>query len=302
MDRPAACRKGIILAGGSGSRMYPITAVVNKQLLPVYDKPLIYYPLSTLMLAGIRDLLLVSTPRDVPGFRTLLGDGRHLGLSIRYATQNEPKGLADALLVGRDFIGTDPVALVLGDNIFYGRGFQSLLAEAAACDAGATIFAYPVKDPQRFGVAELDRDGRIVSLAEKPPQPRSNLAVVGLYFYDNQVVEIAAGMAPSERGELEITDVNREYLRRGQLRCVTFGRGYAWFDTGTPGSLVQAGSFIETIESRQGLKIACIEEIAMVRGFITAAQLSDLARQLRNEYGDYLLARAAEHAAGRTGM
>jgi glucose-1-phosphate thymidylyltransferase len=260
----------------------------------VYDKPMIYYPLSTLMLAGIRDILIVTTPADVPNFHRLLGDGGQIGISIRYAIQPEPKGLAQAFLIGSDFIARDHVALVLGDNIFYGQGFQSLLAEAGAQREGATVFAYPVKDPREFGVVELDRHGRVVSLEEKPQHPKSNLAVVGLYFYDNQVVDIAAQLQPSPRGELEITDVNRQYMRRGHLRCVPFGRGYAWLDTGTPGSLVQASSFIETIENRQGLKVACLEEIAVVKGFINVGQLEALARPLKNEYGNYLLARAEE--------
>jgi len=294
MNEPRVCKKGIILAGGSGSRLYPITSVVNKQLLPVYDKPMIYYPLSTLMLAGIRDILLITLPADVPAFERLLGDGSRLGISIRYAVQPEPKGLAQAFLIGREFIGQDHVTLVLGDNIFYGQGFQPLLAQAGSQHEGATIFGYPVKDPRQFGVVELDSTGAVVSLEEKPQRPKSNLAAVGLYFYDNQVVDIAAGLKPSARGELEITDVNREYLARGQLRCVVFGRGYAWLDTGTPGSLVQAGSFIETIETRQGLKVACLEEIALIRGFITLQQLEALARPLNNAYGSYLRDRLKE--------
>lgn len=294
MGESCVCKKGIILAGGSGSRLYPVTCAVNKQLLPVYDKPMVYYPLSTLMLAGIRDILLITTPADVPNFHRLLGDGSQIGISIRYAIQPEPKGLAQAFLIGRDFIGSDHVALVLGDNIFYGQGFQPRLAQAGSRKEGATIFGYLVDDPRQFGVAELDRAGNVLSLEEKPQQPKSPWAVVGLYFYDNQVVDIAAGLKPSARGELEITDVNREYLRRGQLHCITFGRGYAWLDTGTHESLVQASSFIATIESRQGLKVACIEEVALVKGFITPAQLEALAKPLNNQYGRYLLARIEE--------
>jgi glucose-1-phosphate thymidylyltransferase len=294
MQPEIVCQKGIILAGGSGTRLYPVTCVVNKQLLPVYDKPMVYYPLSTLMLAGIRDILLITTPADVSSFQRLLGDGSRLGISIRYAVQPEPKGLAQAFVIGRDFVGRDHVALVLGDNIFYGQGFQPRLAQAGSRREGATIFGYPVKDARQFGVAELDHTGKVLSLEEKPAHPKSNLAVVGLYFYDNQVVDIAANLQPSPRGELEITDVNREYLRRGQLHCVRFGRGYAWLDTGTHESLVMASSFIETIESRQGLKVACIEEVALVKGFITPAQLEALARPLNNDYGRYLLARLEE--------
>jgi glucose-1-phosphate thymidylyltransferase len=260
----------------------------------VYDKPMVYYPLSTLMLAGIRDILLITTPADVPSFRRLLGDGSQLGISIQYASQPHPGGLAQAFLIGREFIGSEHVALVLGDNIFYGQGFQPRLAQAGSRRQGATIFGYPVKDARQFGVAELDRHGHVLSLEEKPAHPKSNLAVVGLYFYDNQVVEIATNLKPSPRGELEITDVNREYLRRGQLHCVTFGRGYAWLDTGTHEALVQASTFIETVESRQGLKVACIEEVALVKGFITPAQLEALARPLNNDYGRYLLARLEE--------
>jgi glucose-1-phosphate thymidylyltransferase len=296
MDSTPGCKKGIIMSGGSGTRLYPVTCVVNKQLLPIYDKPMIYYPLSTLMLAGIRDILLITTPADISSFQRLLGDGSQIGISIRYASQPEPGGLAEAFLIGRDFIGQDHVALVLGDNIFYGQGFQATLAQAASQPDGATIFGYPVKDPRQFGVVELDSQGNAVSLAEKPLYPKSNLAVVGLYFYDNQVVDTAAGLKPSARGELEITDVNLAYLRRGQLHCLTFGRGFAWLDTGTPESLVQASAFIETIESRQGLKVACIEEIALIKGFITAGQLEELARPLNNEYGRYLRTRLQQIA------
>jgi glucose-1-phosphate thymidylyltransferase len=288
------CEKGIILAGGSGSRLYPMTRVVNKHLLAIYDKPMVYYPLSTLMLAGIRDILLITNPDDVPAFHHLLGDGSHIGLSIRYAIQPEPKGLAQAFQIGQDFIGNDHVALILGDNIFYGQGFQPMLAAAGSHEEGATIFAYTVKEPTQFGVVELDRHNNVISLEEKPAYPKSNWAVVGLYFYDNQVVAIAENLKPSPRGELEITDVNREYLRGGKLRCQTFGRGYAWLDTGTPEKMVQASSYIATIESRQGLKVACIEEIALVKGFISANQLEALAHTLNNAYGRYLLDRLEE--------
>ena len=296
MTSPDLCKKGIVLAGGAGSRLHPVTRAVCKQLLPVYDKPMVYYPLSTLMLAGIRDILLITTPDDLPVFRRLLGDGEQIGISIRYAAQPKPEGLAQAFIIGREFVGADRVALVLGDNIFFGQGFIPYLARAAERVEGATIFAYPVKDPERYGVVDLDAQGRPRSIEEKPTKPKSRHAVTGLYFYDNDVLEIAAALRPSPRGELEITDVNREYLRRGKLYVECFTRGFAWLDTGTHESLIQAGNFVETIEARQGLKIACIEEVAFNKGFITAEQLAALGRAMNNDYGRYLIESATGHA------
>ena len=292
MSENKSSHKGIVLAGGAGSRLYPVTRAISKQLLPVYDKPMIYYPLSTLMLAGIREILLISTPQDIGLYERLLGDGSQLGIEIQYAVQHKPEGLPQALVIGREFIGGGGAALVLGDNVFYGHSFQPMLIKAAERTSGATVFSYMVKDPQRFGVIELDADGRPVSLEEKPVKPRSNLAVTGLYFFDNRCVEIATRLKPSARGETEILDVVRAYLTAGDLHVQQLGRGFAWLDTGTHESLMLAGTFIQTIEARQGLKIACLEEVAFQKGFITTEQLVALAEPMKNEYGDYLRALA----------
>ncbi len=290
--------KGIILAGGAGTRLFPVTQVVCKQLLPVYDKPMIYYPLSTLMLAGIREILIISTPLDLPRFQALLGDGRGLGLKLSYKVQETPNGLAQAFVLGKEFIGKDSVCLVLGDNIFYGQGFSKILQACAEMSSGAKVFGYYVNDPERYGVAEFDRHGTVLSIEEKPAAPKSNYAVVGLYFYDNDVIHVAENLRPSPRGEYEITDVNREYLRRGKLTVELLGRGFAWLDTGTHASLADAGNFVKTVEDRQGLKIACIEEVAYRMGFIDLPGLASLADSLRKStYGEYLLKIVREEQA-----
>ncbi|KEI45258.1 glucose-1-phosphate thymidylyltransferase RfbA [Saccharopolyspora rectivirgula] len=292
--------KGIVLAGGSGTRLHPLTQAVSKQLLPVYDKPMVYYPLSVLMLAGIRDVLVISTPADLPLFQRLLGDGTQFGIQLSYAEQPEPNGLAEAFIIGADFIGDDSVALVLGDNIFYGQGFSRILQQSAAELDGCTLFGYPVRDPQRYGVGEVDDEGNLVSIVEKPQQPKSNMAITGLYFYDNQVVDIAKGLTPSARGELEITDVNLTYLEQGRVKFTQLGRGFAWLDTGTHDSLVEASQFVQVLEHRQGVRIACLEEIALRMGFISPDECFALGAALaKSGYGEYVMSVA--RAAGAQG-
>ncbi len=288
--------KGIILAGGSGTRLYPLTRVVSKQLIPVYDKPMIYYPLSVLMLAGIKDILIISTPHDLPGFQELFQDGSHLGLKISYEVQPKPEGLAQAFIIGKEFIGNDPVCLILGDNIFFGQGFSNILERAAKLEDGGLIFGYLVRDPERYGVVEFDSNNKVVGIEEKPEEPKSKYAVPGLYFYDNDVIKIAESIKPSPRGELEITDINNEYLRRGKLSVEPLGRGFCWLDTGTHESLMQASSYVQAVQDRQGLKIACIEEIAYQLGYIDLDQLVNLATDmLKNQYGQYIADIVAEY-------
>jgi glucose-1-phosphate thymidylyltransferase len=286
--------KGIVLAGGLGTRLYPMTSVISKHLLPIYDKPMVFYPLSTLMLAGIRNVLVISTPQDLPAYRKLLGEGSDLGISLSYAEQASPGGIAQALIVGRDFVKSDSVALVLGDNIFYGQGLARLFQKAVSENEGGTVFGYAVKDPERYGVAEFDKDGRLVGVEEKPKRPKSNYAITGLYLYDNDALEIAANLKPSARNEIEITDVNKEYLRRGNLKLIKLGRGVAWLDTGTPETLLECAQFFAAIEHRQGLKVACLEEVAYRMGYITASQLKGLASKYNGDYGDYLRAVALD--------
>ncbi|MBL6910858.1 MAG: glucose-1-phosphate thymidylyltransferase RfbA [Pirellulales bacterium] len=291
--------KGIVLAGGSGTRLHPMTLAISKQLLPIYDKPMVYYPISALMLAGIQDILIISTPHDLPHFEKLLGDGSRFGVSFSYAEQPKPEGLAQAFIIGDYFIAGGRAALVLGDNIFYGHGFQGVLNNAISRESGATVFAYPVRDPERFGVVDFDESGKALSLEEKPQEPKSNYAIPGLYFYDNDVTEIARDLKPSDRGELEITDLNRRYLNRDSLYVEKLGRGFAWLDTGTPASLLQASSFVQTIQERQGLKVACLEEIAMSLGYLTADDVCEAGNQMKSDYGKYLVEIANEARSER---